>query len=197
MDDHAPFIESAAIESAATARRDDAKIFLREFTRELVREIRPTTKIIALLIVLAIVGGFLYLGFGLYNELKRNRGIAEELAKRQGQLGDQISKTNSELGNIGKSNQNILDSLSLAPKLRNDYGGGVCMILGTYYFVEPGKAGRPLRYPEPRTNDDAVFGSTLSWPMPGSCAAKIDFRTFDFRPSRNAEQPIFRDGIGV
>src|SRR2546421_2425242 len=56
----APFIESAAIESAATARRDDAKIFLREFTRELIREIRPTTKIIALLIVLAIVGGFLY-----------------------------------------------------------------------------------------------------------------------------------------
>ena len=35
----APFIEAAAIESAATARRDDAKVFLREFTRELVREI--------------------------------------------------------------------------------------------------------------------------------------------------------------
>ena len=33
----APFIEAAAIESAATARRDDAKVFLREFTRELVR----------------------------------------------------------------------------------------------------------------------------------------------------------------
>ncbi|MDT5121393.1 MAG: serine protease Do [Acidobacteriota bacterium] len=153
----APFIESAAIESAATARRDDAKVFLREFTRELVREIRPTTKIIALLIVVAIVGGFLYLGFGLYNELKRNRGIAEELAKRQSQLGDQISKTNSELGNIGKSNQNILDSLSLAPKLRNDFGGGVCMILGTYYFVEPGKAGRPLRYPEAKTSDDGTI----------------------------------------
>src|SRR5215218_6299219 len=30
----APFIEAAAIESAATARRDDAKVFLREFTRE-------------------------------------------------------------------------------------------------------------------------------------------------------------------
>src|SRR6185369_12799541 len=39
----APFIEAAAIESAATARRDDAKVFLREFTRELVREINPST----------------------------------------------------------------------------------------------------------------------------------------------------------
>src|SRR5678816_3721201 len=44
----APFIEAAAIESAATARRDDAKVFLREFTRELVREIKPSTKLITL-----------------------------------------------------------------------------------------------------------------------------------------------------
>src|ERR1044072_1409014 len=42
----APFIEAAAIESAATARRDDAKVFLREFTRELVREINPSTKLV-------------------------------------------------------------------------------------------------------------------------------------------------------
>src|SRR5687767_7008395 len=40
----APFIEAAAIESAATARRDDAKVFLREFTRELVREIKPRSE---------------------------------------------------------------------------------------------------------------------------------------------------------
>src|SRR5262249_49848587 len=46
----APFIEAAAIESAATARRDDAKVFLREFTRELVREINPSTKLITLAI---------------------------------------------------------------------------------------------------------------------------------------------------
>src|SRR5215207_11106644 len=41
----APFIEQAAIEAAATARRDDAKVFLREFTRELLREINWSTKI--------------------------------------------------------------------------------------------------------------------------------------------------------
>src|SRR5205085_7561312 len=59
----APFIEAAAIESAATARRDDAKVFLREFTRELVREINPSTKIVTLAIAMALVGGVLYLGF--------------------------------------------------------------------------------------------------------------------------------------
>jgi len=61
----APFIEQAAIESAATARRDDAKVFLREFTRELVREINPSTKLITLAIALALVGGILYIGFSM------------------------------------------------------------------------------------------------------------------------------------
>src|ERR1051326_1428721 len=66
----APFIEAAAIESAATARRDDAKVFLREFTRELVREINPSTKLVTLAIAVALVGGVLYLGFAMYKELQ-------------------------------------------------------------------------------------------------------------------------------
>lgn len=148
----APFIGTAAIESAATARRDDAKIFLREFTRELVREIKISTKLVALVIVLALVGGVLYLGFGLYNELKRNRRIVEEQGARLAQMGKQVGDTSNQIKNIDRSNQNILDSLSLAPKLRNDYGGGVCMILGTYYYVEAG-TNRPLRYPEVQTDD--------------------------------------------
>ena len=64
----APFIEQAAIESAATARRDDAKVFLREFTRELVREINTTTKLITLAIALALVGGILYIGFAMFRK---------------------------------------------------------------------------------------------------------------------------------
>jgi len=151
----APFIETAAMESAATARRDDAKIFLREFTRELVREIKISTKIITLLILVALVGGVLYLGFGLYNELKRNRKILQEQADQLALAQAQNKDLGNQLNNSGRSNQNILDSLSLAPKLRSEFGGGVCMILGTYYFVESG-TGRPLRYPEVQTNEDGT-----------------------------------------
>jgi hypothetical protein len=32
-------------------------------------------------------------------------------------------------------------------KLRSEYGGGVCLIAGSFYFVEAG-TGRPLRYAE-------------------------------------------------
>ncbi|MDQ3820830.1 MAG: serine protease, partial [Acidobacteriota bacterium] len=151
----APFIETAAMESAATARRDDAKVFLREFTRELVREIRLSTKIIVLLIAIGLVGGVFYLGFGLYNELKRNRHVLEDQRAQLDQAKTQNAKLSSQLEDIDKKNKHIIDSLSLAPTLRNDFGGGVCMILGSYFFVEAG-TGRPLRYPEVQTNPDGT-----------------------------------------
>src|SRR6476646_2087909 len=96
----APFIEAAAIESAATARRDDAKVFLREFTRELVREINPSTKLVTLAIALALVGGVLYLGFAMYKELQRSRRLIDDQRAQLGQMRDQVTKTNTQLGDL-------------------------------------------------------------------------------------------------
>lgn len=151
----APFIEAAAIESAATARRDDAKVFLREFTRELVREIKPSTKLVALAIVLVLAGGMLYLGFAMYKELQRSRRLIDEQRVQLGQMREQVSRTNDQLVNIDESNRQIQYSLSLAVKLRSEYGSGVCLIAGSYYFVESG-TGRPLRYAEAQTNESGI-----------------------------------------
>ncbi|HEY2961027.1 MAG TPA: trypsin-like peptidase domain-containing protein [Pyrinomonadaceae bacterium] len=148
----APFIEAAAIESAATARRDDAKVFLREFTRELVREINPSTKLITLAIALALVGGVLYLGFAMYKEIQRSRRLIDDQRAQLGAMQDQVKKTNSQLGDLGRSTKELQDSLSLAVKLRSEYGRGVCLIAGSFYFVETG-TGRPLRYAEAQLND--------------------------------------------
>lgn len=148
----APFIEAAAIESAATARRDDAKVFLREFTRELVREIKPSTKLVTLAIALVLVGGILYIGFSMFQEMQRTRRlIADQAAQLQGAK-DQATKTHQQLTDLGRSNREIRDSLSLAVKLRSDYGSGVCLIAGSFYYVEAG-TGRPLRYPEAQMNE--------------------------------------------
>ena len=148
----APFIEAAAIESAATARRDDAKVFLREFTRELVREIRPSTKLIALVLCGVLVGGILYLGFAAFRELKRSRQLIDDQGAQLGKMREQVLKTNDQLTNIGERTKQLQDSLSLAVKLRSDYGAGVCLIAGSFYFVEAG-TGRPLRYAEAQLND--------------------------------------------
>lgn len=148
----APFIEAAAIESAATARRDDAKVFLREFTRELVREISPSTKLIALALVVILVGGVLYLGFAMFREIQRSRRLISDQGAQLGAMRDQVSKTNNQLTDISERTKTLQDSLSLAVKLRSEYGGGVCLIAGSFYFVEQG-TGRPLRYAEAQMND--------------------------------------------
>src|ERR1700675_2218260 len=108
----APFIEQAAMEASATARRDDAKIFLREFTRELVREINPSTKIIAFTILILAVLGALYIGFAQFNEARRGRQI---IAQQQAQLAaqqQQLQHANEQLGNLVTSNQAMLKTLS-------------------------------------------------------------------------------------
>jgi S1-C subfamily serine protease len=151
----APFIEQAALESAATIRRDDAKVFLREFTRELVREINTSTKLITLAMAIALVGGILYIGLALYKEIKQSRHLNEDQKVQLSLLKEQVNKTNDKLGNVDKSNREIIGSLSLAPKLRSDYGGGVCLISGSFIFVEA-RTGKPLRYPETQTNEEGV-----------------------------------------
>jgi S1-C subfamily serine protease len=148
----APFIENAAVEAAATARRDDAKVFLREFTRELIREINTSTKIIVLLLVVALVGGILYLGFAAYKELQNSRALINKQNEQLTRMQAGMSEQNKLFEQVDKANKDILYSQSLAPKLRGEFGNGVCLISGTYVLVEPG-TGRPLRYPERKFDD--------------------------------------------
>ncbi len=148
----APFIEQAAMEASATARRDDAKIFLREFTRELIREINPSTKVITLTIFAVLVLGMLYLGFATFNEMRRNRRALAEAQSQQTAQQQQLQHANDQLGQVVESSQKMLKTLSLGELLRADYGGGVCLISGSYMFVEAG-TGRPLRYPETQANE--------------------------------------------
>ncbi|HEY0004547.1 MAG TPA: trypsin-like peptidase domain-containing protein [Pyrinomonadaceae bacterium] len=151
----APFIEQAAIEAANTPRRDDAKVFLREFTRELVREINLTTKLISLAIVLVLVGGVLYIGYSLVKALQASQHLIAEQRKQIEQMKEQVDKTNGKISDLSESNKAIQNSLSLAVKLRSEYGRGVCLIAGSFIFVENG-TGRPLRYPETQATEDGT-----------------------------------------
>jgi S1-C subfamily serine protease len=148
----APFIEQAAMEASATARRDDAKIFLREFTRELVREINPSTKIILFAIIIVAVVGALYLGFAQFNETRKNRRVIAEQQERLIAQQQQMQKANDQLGKVIESNNQVIKTISLGEGLRVNYGSGVCLISGSYMFVEAG-TGRPLRFPETQTNE--------------------------------------------
>lgn len=175
----APFIEAAAIESAATARRDDAKVFLREFTRELVKEINPSTKLITLAIAVALVGGVLYIGFSMFKELQRTRRLIDDQRAQLTEAQKQAKETNRTLADTVRSNREIRDSLSLAVKLRSDYGSGVCLIAGSFYFVEAG-TGRPLRYPEAQMNESGGAVQTGGEPTTLTPDGKAAVAEFEF-----------------
>ncbi len=87
----ARFIETAALDSAFTPQRDDAKAFLREFVRELSREISWTTKLIILVLAVGSISGIFYLGYAFNNEQQRNRELTEQQSELVRQLQDENS----------------------------------------------------------------------------------------------------------
>jgi hypothetical protein len=144
------FIEEAALESATSAKRDDAKAFLREFSRELMREVSVTSKLIALVVVASFVIGVLYLGFTVSRELRQSREQSEKQSEIIAKLEDQLGKTSDQIGQLDKTNKDLLKTVSLAPNLRVEYGGAVCLIVGLYDLVDK-RNGKVLKYPDPQS----------------------------------------------
>lgn len=144
------FIEEAALESASTGKRDDAKAFLREFVRELSREISLTTKLISLVLVVAFVTGVLYIGFAVNTELRESRKQSQAQAEVIKRLEDTLGKTSDQIGELDKTNKDLMKQVSLAQNLRVDYGGAVALIVGVYDLVDK-RSGKVLRYADPQS----------------------------------------------
>ncbi len=147
----AQFIEAAALESSTSEKRDDAKTFLKEFMRELSREISWTTKVIGVILATGLIFSLIYLGFSVSQELRKNREQSEQQSEIIRRLEEQLAQTNLQLGDLDKTNKDIIKTVSLAPNLRVEYGSGVCLIVGVYDLVDR-KSGKPLRYPEPQAS---------------------------------------------
>ncbi|HVF30773.1 MAG TPA: trypsin-like peptidase domain-containing protein [Pyrinomonadaceae bacterium] len=170
----AQFIESAALDAATSPKRDDAKAFLREFSRELMREISWTTKAIILVLSVGFITGVLYLGWAVSRELRENREQSIRQASIIEQLEKQLGVTNNQLGDLEKVNSDIIKTVSLAQNLRVDYGSGVCLIVGVYDLVDRSN-GRVLRYPDPNALSPNSYeptapaeGESSQTPAPGA-----------------------------
>lgn len=144
------FIEDAAIEASGSVKRDDAKAFLREFVRELSREISWTSKAIAFVLTVAFISGILYLGYAVSSELQASRKQAEAQSDIIKKLEEKLGQTNDQLGELDKTNKDLMKTVSLAPNLRVEYGSGVCLIVGVYDLVDK-KSGKVLRYADPQS----------------------------------------------
>jgi S1-C subfamily serine protease len=145
---------------AATRRRrsiprtDVAIVFVKQLVRELISEI-PRRLLYAIggalaLLVLTIIyfniQGFL---LGRRNNAAIN-DLQQTVATRQ-----EIDKIREELRVALQQSASALNSLSLPETVVNRFGGGVCLIYGTYFFTDP-RVGSEVRLKEPSANDNPI-----------------------------------------
>jgi nucleotide-binding universal stress UspA family protein len=91
-----------------------------------------------------LISAAAYLGSAAYREVQQARSLNERQDRRLAQLEEQISRNSRQLGDLAQSNQELLANLSLPTKLSNDFNNGVCLISGSYVFIDP-NTGLPLR----------------------------------------------------
>src|SRR5688572_7517294 len=132
----APFIEEAALDAAGSPQRDEAKASLRDFVRELSREISWTSKLIALGLTVGFITGVFYLGYAVNEELRKNREQSKAQADVIQRLESQLGLTTDQLGSLEETNRDLLRAQSLAQNVRVDYGSGICLIVGVYDLVD-------------------------------------------------------------
>jgi len=154
----APFIEDAALESATSPERDDAKMFLKEFMRELLQEISWRTKAITAVLLFAFLTALVYSIFTVSSELRRNREMSQQQSETIKNLEDKLVTAGEQLDKINESSEEFKKMISLAPTLRSEYGGGVCLIYGVYDLVDKSN-GKVIRYPDGQSPQSPLAGT--------------------------------------
>jgi S1-C subfamily serine protease len=104
----------------------------------------PLAKITALGVIVLLISAAAYLGSAAYREVQMARSLNEGQDRRLAQLEERISRNSQQLGDLAQSNQDLLANLSLPTKLSNDFNNGVCLISGSYIFIDPNTS-LPLR----------------------------------------------------
>ncbi len=137
-----------------------ATLFVKELAASLWAEIPRRAKWLGLavftLIIIAVVG---LLGFGLIT-LMRNANKTETLTKQIGQLQEQreqdLQLMKSQAEEIRKQQEIVEKQSRFTQQIVATYSPGVCLIVGSYSFVERG-TGRVLRYITADAANDLVI----------------------------------------
>jgi S1-C subfamily serine protease len=104
----------------------------------------PLAKITALGAITLLIVIVAYLGLAAYREVEQARRLNEGQDRSLAQLEEQISRNSRQLSSLVQSNQDLLANLSLPTKLSNDFNKGVCLISGSYVFIDT-NTGLPMR----------------------------------------------------
>src|SRR5207237_6905583 len=91
-------------------------------------------------------------GFAQFNEARHGRQTIADQQKQLAAQQEQLKHANDVLSKLADSTERLQKTISLGETLRVSYGPGVCLIYGSYTFVEAG-TGRPLRMAESQSNE--------------------------------------------
>jgi hypothetical protein len=136
--------EPASRAPGKSARHFGVIVYSRGQAKGLNRGISPLAKITALGAIVLLVSAAAYLELAAYREVQQSRLLNEGQDRRLAQLEEQISRNSRQLSSLAQSNQDFLANLSLPTNLSNDFNNGVCLISGSYIFIDP-NTGLPLR----------------------------------------------------
>jgi S1-C subfamily serine protease len=136
-------------------RTDVALVFVKQLLRELVAEIPRRV-----LYTIAGVAAFILLTIIYFNTLgflegRRNNKAINELQQTMVATRGEIDKLRTSLQEARNEASDIRSSLSLPEKIVNSYGQGVCLIYGTYVFVDP-RAGGEIKFKEPSGTENPI-----------------------------------------
>ncbi|HEY6403363.1 MAG TPA: hypothetical protein VI479_18215, partial [Blastocatellia bacterium] len=141
-------------------RTDIALVFVKQLLRELVSEIpRGVLYVIAGIlcaITLIIITIFSVNTLGFLEGRRNNRAI-NDLQQNVEAVRGEIDKLTTSLQEARTETSNIRSSLSLPEKIVNSYGEGVCLIYGTYVFIDPRVGGNSeIKFKEPSGNENPI-----------------------------------------
>lgn len=136
-------------------RTDVALVFVKQLLRELVAEIPRRTLYAIIGLAAFILLTIIYFNTLSFLEGRRNNKAINELRQTMVATRGEIDKLRDDLQQAQQEAQTLRSSLSLPEKVVNDYGQGVCLIYGTYAFIDP-RVGDEVRFKEPSGTENPI-----------------------------------------
>jgi S1-C subfamily serine protease len=132
---------------AAGPRTDVALVFVKQLLRELVAEIPRRVLYVAVGGVAIVIAAIAYINTMSVIEARRNRDTISDLKQSMTDIRRELSRASDEIRAARSEAESARAGLSLASRVVEDYGSGVCLIYGLYSYVDP-RSGREARYRE-------------------------------------------------
>lgn len=132
---------------AAGPRTDVALVFVKQLLRELVAEIPRRVLYLAVGVIAVIIGTIVYINTMNFVEARRNRDAIADLNRSLTDMRREMAKASEDIRTARSAAESARAGLSLAARVVESYGSGVCLVYGLYSYVDP-RSGREARYKE-------------------------------------------------